>query len=258
MGGDITVTSEVGKGSIFSFQVEIQEGKAEESLNIINKRVVGIDKKQDEYRVLVADDKEENLQVVVRLLNMVGFETKEAVNGIDAISKFEEWNPHLVLMDMRMPVMDGYEATRRIKLTEKGKHTPIIALTASSFQDEQKKSFALGMQGHIRKPFRENELFSAIGNVLGIKYIYEDDSPVNHEKYPGDDLPIDASISNLPADLVSQMLNAVAVADLDLLIELIQKIDTNNSDLAKHLMSLAGNYDYDYLQKILSKKENEK
>jgi CheY-like chemotaxis protein len=251
MGGDITLTSEVGKGSVFTFQVEIQEGIAEAVQDMNRKRVVGIKNVRHSYRILVVDDKEENLLVVVNMLKIAGFETKKAVNGEDAIVKFEEWDPHLILMDMRMPVMDGYEAARRIKSTEKGKQTPIIALTASSFEDEQRKTMALGMQGYIRKPFRENELFSTIGNILGIEYIYEDETPAIDEKYHTDHASIVEDISKLPENLVLQMLSAIAVADLDLLIETINSIDNDNSDLARHLMTLANNYDYDYLQQIL-------
>jgi len=257
MGGGITVTSEVGKGSVFTFQVEIKIGKAGAHENIIRKRVAGIEKGQENYRILVVDDKVENLQVVVNLLKMVGFETMEAVNGVEAITKFEAWNPHLILMDMRMPVMDGYEATRRIKLTEKGTLTPIVALTASSFENERRKTIALGMQGHIRKPFRESELFGTIGNVLGIKYIYEEESSITHEKYYASNEAIADDISKLPSKLVSQMIDAVAVADLDRLIELIHTIESSNLDLAYHLIDLANNYDYTYLKQLLIKKEVE-
>jgi PAS domain S-box-containing protein len=257
MGGDITVSSEVGKGSIFTFKVEIQKGKVEGIQNMVVKRVIGFEKAVENYRILVVDDKEENLKVVVNLLGLVGFETKEAENGEDAIVKFEEWNPHLILMDMRMPILDGYEATRRIKLTEKGKQIPIVALTASSFEDEQRKIGELGISGFIRKPFRESELFGTIGNVLGIKYIFDDEPTFDDENYQITDAELVEQIKQLPTNLVDQMQNAAIVADIDLLIDLIRRIDPENSDLAQHLMVLANNYDYEYLQRILSKKEIE-
>ena len=257
MGGDISLKSEVGKGSVFTFNVEIQMGKAGDVQNITRKRVLCIDNGENVYRILVVDDKEENLQVVVNLLNMVGFETLEAVNGEDAIAKFEAWDPHLVLMDLRMPVMDGYEATRRIRSIEKGKRIPIIALTASSFEDERKKSMALGMQGHIRKPFRESELFGTIGNVLGIKFIYEDELPSDKETYESDSETIAEDIAKLPDKLIKQIQDAVAVADLGLLIELISTIDSGKPELTKYLTNLANNFDYDYLEKVVRKKEIE-
>ncbi len=255
MGGNITVSSEIGIGSLFTFYVEMKEGKMEAMESKTTKRVIGMDKNQKNYRILVVDDKQENLKVAVNLLKLVGFETNEAVDGLDAITKFEQWNPHLILMDMRMPVMDGYEATRRIKSTEKGKQTPIVALTASTFEEEKKKTKTLGMQGYIHKPFRESELFGTIGKILGIKYIYEDTTLLPPAKYHNDDKAIAKDISKLPNSLILLMQNAVAVADLDLLIELINSIESDNPELAHQLMTLARNYDYNYLNKILNNKK---
>ena len=256
MGGDITVSSQVGKGSVFTFQVNIKEGKFEYVEPNSSKHVICIDKGSKTYRILCVDDKEENLKVVVNLLKLVGFETIEAVDGEDAIAKFEAWEPDLILMDMRMPVMDGYEATRLIKSTEKGKQTPIVALTASSFEEERKKMAVLGMQGYIRKPFSENELFDAIAKILDIKYIYKDETPYDKEKYLNDDEAIIDDIAKLPNSIVFNMLDALAVADLDRLIELINSIESDNPELAQQLKIFANNYDYDHLQQILNHRKN--
>ncbi|MBP1670964.1 MAG: Aerobic respiration control sensor protein ArcB [Bacteroidetes bacterium] len=185
----------------------------------------------------------------------MGFHTNEAVNGEDAIAKFVEYKPHLILMDMRMPVMDGYEATRRIKSMENGDKTPIIALTASTFEEERNRIASLRMQGYIRKPFRENELFSTIEKVLGIKYIYEEETSLKKTNEIMDDGEVSGDIAKLPESLVSEMLEAISVADLDLLMKLIDSIDPSNSELAQYLRTLAMNYDYDHFQYILTKKE---
>ena len=255
MGGNITVSSEVGKGSVFTFHVEIKEGDLKAIDTNTTKGVVGIDKDDSTYRILVVDDKKENLEVAVTLLKIVGFETNEAVNGEDAIAKFEEWNPDLILMDMRMPVMDGYEAIRRIKSTKKGKLTPIVALTASTFEDELKKIDALGIQGYIRKPFRENELFHTIGKILGITYIYEDEALAIPSDYLSDAAIVRKAVAKLPNSLLLKMQNALAVADLDLLVQLIESMQQNDSELAQQLLNLVKNYDYDRLQQLLNKKE---
>ena len=252
MGGNISVTSEVGKGSIFTFKVEIVESDSDKVKEPNPKQIISFEKGQKVYRVLVVDDKVENLKVVVKFLSMVGFETKEAVNGVDAIEKFEEWEPDLILMDMRMPVMDGYEATRLIKLTDKGKDTPIIAVTASSFEDEQKRIDLLNLQGHIRKPFRKNELYTCIGKVLGINYIYDEVTSSPKTNIPDADM-ISKGVINLPDKLLLQMSNALAVADLDLLIKHIKSIETINPELTRYLLTLANNYDYEKLQQVLKK-----
>jgi CheY-like chemotaxis protein len=252
MGGNISVSSEPGKGSVFTFDVVIKNGNAEAVNTNITKRVVGIAKPKVAHRILVVDDKDENLKVVVNLLKLVGFETNEALDGKEAIEKFGKWKPHLILMDMRMPGMDGYEATRLIKGTEKGKQTPIVALTASAFEDERRKIELLGMQGYIRKPFRENELFSTLGKILDIEYIYEE-TPDNLEyKYDDNKELIPGDITKLPKQLVLQMTDALAVADLDLLVDLIESIDKDNNEIAQKLLNLARNYEYENLQQLLN------
>jgi len=256
MGGGITVSSELGKGSVFTFRVEIKEGNSAISEKNEPKGVIGIVQGVSPFRILVVDDQKDNLKVASTLLRLVGFETKEALNGADAIAKFEDWNPHLILMDMRMPVMDGYEATKRIKSTAKGIQTPIVALTASTFEDELKKIDSLGIQGYIRKPFKENELFNTIGKILGIKYIYEDEILATPTKYTTDNSTLEQDIAKLPNNLLLKMQNALAIADLDLLIQLIKSIEPNNMDLVRQLMHMVVNYDYDQLQQILNRKES--
>ena len=255
MNGNITVASQEGKGSVFTVNVEIKEGTPEAGETVITRQVTGIDNPQETYRILVVDDKEENRQVVVNFLQLVGFQTNEAINGEDAITKFEQWNPHLIIMDKQMPVMDGYEATRHIRETEKTGKTPIIVVTASGLNNEKENATTPDIQGYIRKPFRESELFSAIGKALGIGYIYEEDTTTNTlSRYQVNPKAIVEDISKLPTSLVSQMLEAVEGADFHLLIQLIKTIGNENAELVTHLLSKANNYDYDYLQKILISK----
>ncbi|MEI7895864.1 MAG: response regulator, partial [bacterium] len=256
MGGNITVASEEGKGSVFTFHAELKEGKSEVMNVDLTKRVICIANPQGTYRVLVVDDKKENRQVLERFLRLVGFETQEAVNGEDAIAKFEAWEPHLILMDMRMPVMDGYEAIRLIKSTEKGKPTPVIALTASSLEEEKINAFNLDIQGCILKPFRESELFSTIASVLGIEYIYEEEKTVDSpSNYPDNAARIDEDMAQLPDDLILLMQKAVNSANLSHLIEIISGIEIDNSELSKHLMTLALDYKYDHLLQLLNKRK---
>ncbi len=259
MGGNITVTSEAGKGSVFTINVEIKVGEPEVREASVTKRVTGIDNPKDVYRVLVVDDKKENRDVMGSFLRMVGFETTEAVDGKDAIAKFEQWNPHLILMDMRMPVMDGYEATRRIKSTEKGKQTPIIAVTASSLEDEKKNVLKLDIQGYIPKPFHENELFETIGRVLGINYLYEEETTANAlSRYLNNDEIVDEDIAKLPEEVVLQMKHAVETADFHLLTAYIERIEKDYPELSRHLMAQATDFNYVYLLQVLKKRKNER
>ncbi|MEI6577747.1 MAG: PAS domain S-box protein [Bacteroidota bacterium] len=253
MGGNVTVASEEGKGSVFTVTVEIKQGAHEHREASSTKRVTGIDTTHEAYRVLVVDDKEENRQVLTNFLKLAGFITNEAVDGTDAIAKFEQWEPHLILMDMRMPGMDGYEATQQIKSTEKGKYTPVIAVTASIFEDEKKKAFALEIQGYIHKPFRESELFETIGNILGIKYIYEEEkSDDAQSRYLNNDEIVDKDITKLSEKLTLQMKNAVESADFHLLTRYIKSVENDYPELCRHLLTQAEHFNYNYLLQVLT------
>jgi CheY-like chemotaxis protein len=100
-------------------------------------RVVALAPNQPQYRILVVDDRDYNRQLLVKLLEPLGFEVQEATNGTEAIEIWDSYSPHLIWMDIRMPVMDGYEATKRIKSTTKGQATAVIALTASVWEEEK-------------------------------------------------------------------------------------------------------------------------
>ncbi|MEI6389344.1 MAG: response regulator, partial [Spirochaetota bacterium] len=256
MGGDISVTSEAGKGSVFTFHVGIGEGEGLAITAVKSRRIIGIKDRQEPARILIVDDRQENRRVIAKLLGYAGFQTNEADNGNEAIAIFSEWEPHLILMDMRMPVMNGYEATRRIKSTDRGKGTPIVVLTASSFVEERKKEIAGLVQGYIRKPFHEDELFAVIGKALGIDYIYAEETAQPSAGNVMDSGGIsEEDLAGLPDHLFSQMREALAVADFGLLAKLIGSIDVAHSAFAGRLCILADNYDFIGLQEALDPRE---
>ena len=176
------------------------------------------------------------------------------MNGMEAVEKVKEWDPDLILMDLRMPVMDGYEATRIIKSTDKGALIPIIALTASAYEDEFQKADHSGLSGYIRKPFRENELFAVIGKALGISYLYENEPAMSVFGDSNGEVLADSSLESMPAELVTLMLDALAVADLNRLLYLINGMDQDHPVLSQYLLNLAKNYEYEKLLRILNKK----
>ena len=156
MGGDITFTSEVGKGSTFRLEIDIEEGSES---GIMDKTkpacVVGLEAGQRVPRILVAEDNDESRELLVRLLQTTGFEVREAEDGKRAIEVFEAWKPDFIWMDVRMPIMDGTEATRYIKESKAGESTRIVALTAHALEEEREQILATGYDDFVRKPFRE-------------------------------------------------------------------------------------------------------
>src|SRR3954447_2607965 len=177
MGGDITVTSQVGKGSIFVVHLPLTEGEAQAVQARDNPRhVMGLRPGQATCRVLIADDVEDNRQLLAQLLAPIGFEVRLATNGSEAVGEFEQWRPHLILMDFGMPVMDGHEAIRRIRAMPGGEDTKIIAVTASAMDDNRQELMEVGADDFIGKPFREAELFQKIHAHVGVEYQYAEDS----------------------------------------------------------------------------------
>jgi len=256
MNGDIKVSSEEGKGTVFTFFVEIEEGDSEIVEVVSPKRVLSIKNREGSYRVLIVDDNSDNLKVIVSLLELVGFEVYTAINGKDAVAKFEENNPDLILMDIRMPVMDGYEAISQIRNSEKGVFVPIVALTASAFEEDHSKIEKCDIQAVLRKPFREHELFSVIGEILNINYLYDEEELMDKVPEYQEASGLEEDVKQLPDDLIEKMKEVVAVADLDSLITLINQIDKKQSQFINILLFHANNFDYSFFEKILTLKHS--
>lgn len=132
------------------------------------RRVAGLAPNQPEWRVLIADDNAQNRSLLLHLLSPIGFKLQEAVDGQHAIALWQAWKPNAILMDLRMPVMDGYEAMLKIRQTEQGKNTVIIAITA---EDYERRAIAAGFDDYIQKPFRIQTVLLKLAVHLSIQYI---------------------------------------------------------------------------------------
>jgi CheY-like chemotaxis protein len=254
MGGFISVTSIVGKGSTFHFEIPIQEGEeCQTPTKEKQRRVVCVRPDQGAIRVLIADDKETNRLLLSQMLSSAGFQTKEVANGAEAVEAVDAWNPRIVLMDMAMPVMDGYEATRRLKTSRDREETLIIAVTASAFEEDRKRVMSAGADGYLAKPFKEAELFALIGALTGVEYLYEEDR-VGEQASKLADVAAEMreSIAALPPDLVNQVRDAAEGADLDRLNELVGQLAKNQPMLAKRMQEMAARFEYEALIELFS------
>jgi len=246
MDGTLTVESKPGEGSRFSVRVPLQHSGEAVSPKSDFRRIVDLETEGKEYRILLVDDKKENRDVLRALLEPMGFALKEAEDGEKALEIFDEWSPHTVLMDMRMPVMDGYEATRRIKATEKGSSVPVIALTAFAFEDDEQKALQAGVNGYLRKPFRPEELFLTLGEALGLHCVRAEES------IKGDAPLTREELSVLPAEMRSAMRTSVKSGDMAGLKEQIAAARSVDGTAAEKLLKLARRYDYEKLAFLLS------
>ena len=226
MGGEISITSVVGQGTIFNFDIKITKVNATDIEDKQpTRRVVALEPNQPRYRILIVDDKWNNRQLLLRLLNPLGFELKEASNGKEAIEVWETFEPHLIWMDMRMPVLDGYEATKQIKTQLKGQATAIIALTASTLEEQRAVILSAGCDDFVRKPFREQVIFDKIAQYLGVRYIYEELSPP-HAAVVKHDSSLQASLANMPSEWVKELYEAANLIDNEQILQLLEQIPT--------------------------------
>ena len=254
MGGKLTVTSQEGKGSCFHFEVLLGLADAVvQRQKPAARRVIGLEPGSGPFRVLIVDDIPTNRTLLIELLRPVGFEVSEASNGVEALAVFEQWSPHVVLMDLRMPVMDGYEATRRLKATAAGHATPIIGVTASVFEQSRNQILSAGVDAYIRKPFRSEELFETLEKVLGLRYVLAKESagPVENRTLTAE------SLAALPKALLQAMRQAVAGGDMGQLTKLISEVEKLGLAAAGGLQALADRYDYEQLDGWLRQGEGE-
>ncbi|HXW00657.1 MAG TPA: response regulator, partial [Anaerolineae bacterium] len=257
LGGDITVNSQVGQGTIFTFHIQAQPATQSEIVNqkskIVN-RVIALEPGQPPYRILVVDDKWANRQLLLKLLNPLGFEMREAQNGQEALEVWQEFAPHLIWMDMRMPVMDGFEATRRIKARSNGQATAIIALTASSLEEERAIILSAGCDDFVRKPFREAEIFELMSKYIGVRYVYEAVSPAGEDASLRPQVSLEnlrSKIGALPLDLQMQLKEGTELGDLEIIEGIITEIRRCDPALGETLGRLANNFEYDRMLSLI-------
>ena len=253
MGGDITVTSTLGKGSQFGFEAPVGRGNAGVAVRqAAPRRVIGIAGGNERPRILVVDDQPANLDWLIKLLAVIGFSVRGANDGAAAIRSWREWNPRLILMDVHMPVMDGLEATRRIKADARGKDTIVVALTASAMDDDRRAVSDSGADAFLTKPCREEELLELMGTRLNVTYDYEQTGESEGGSLTGAAALNPERLGQLPIELVEELRNAIVGGKKQLFDTLIGQVrKTGDSGLADALKQLADKYEYDVLTESL-------
>jgi signal transduction histidine kinase/ActR/RegA family two-component response regulator len=174
MGGWLELESQLGAGTTIRFELPLEaastvEATASESLP----RQVMLAPGQPEYRILVVDDHRAARQLLVRLLSPIGFQVREAADGLEAVEAWRAWSPHVVCMDERMPVLDGREAARRIKGAPGGSRTLIVALTASGLEEDHAGLRVAGYDAFLLKPYSETELLRVLQHHLNFRFAHE-------------------------------------------------------------------------------------
>jgi signal transduction histidine kinase/CheY-like chemotaxis protein len=255
MDGSITVESQVGRGSLFRVRLpaEIAAASDVKTSDDGHPRVIGLTPGQPSRRILIVEDNRENRLLLGSLLREVGFEIREARNGKEGIDLFEQWQPDFIWMDMRMPVVDGYEATRRIRSLAGGEMVKIVALTASTFKEQHPDILAAGCDDAVYKPFRVHEIFETMARLLDIAYLREEKG---EQAIPPEKMQLNAEmLTDLPGELLQKLRQATLALNREAALEVIAQIADQAPEVAAGFKKLVDNYQLAELRDLLSEKD---
>jgi len=257
MDGEIRVESELGRGTLFKVNIPFKLAEAgtavpEKSPAAV---VIGLQADQPEWRILVVDDNQENRLLLTTLLTRAGFTVREAENGATAVTLFQTWQPHFIWLDMRMPVLDGYAAARKIRALTGGETVKIVAITASALVEEQGPILAAGCDGVVRKPFQGQEIFEAMARYLGVAYRTKEDKVGLAEVQTGD-ITV-AMLAALPPEMRQELRETTLTLNREATLEVIERIADQNPNTAVGLRILVQNFQMGRLEELLAKAEQE-
>jgi len=252
MDGEIGLSSIPGKGSVFFFEIPVNSPNSSGEIFTEKEQnqVIGLAEGQKSYRLLIVEDKFENRLLLRSLLEPIGFELREASNGKEAVNEYNNWQPDLIWMDIRMPVMDGTEATKIIRAAENDYGVKIVALTAHALEEERLEILEAGCDDFIRKPYREIEIFNTLKKHLGIQFLYE-------EKQLDDAKQIciieSESFELIPSELIKELQDAIILLDEQQSLNVIEKIREYDSDLSESLTQMVKDLRYKEILETLNR-----
>ena len=173
MGDQIKVESIYGKGSKFWFDLDLREADNWEEPDSVKSSQIVVGYQGEKKKILIVDDRWENRSVIINMLDPIGFEVIEASNGQEGLEKAHECQPDLIIADLTMPVIDGFEMTRRLRKSPKFRNTIIIASSASVFSFDRQQSREAGCNDFVPKPVQNEELLNTLQNYLKLQWIYD-------------------------------------------------------------------------------------
>jgi PAS domain S-box-containing protein len=250
LGGDIQAQSMLGKGSCFTLELPLIEGT---TASIVRRpehyQFIQLKPECQPCRILIVDDQEDSRKVLMTILTTAGFYPCEASGALEGLALFDSFHPDAVLMDLRMPIMNGIEVTRRLRRQEAGKKVPIIAVTASAFDEDRKRALEGGMNDFIGKPFHDTDVLESLGRHLGVEYLYSDNdldvtpapiliSSVRWTK---------ADLTHVPRHLLEDLRTATVAAEFDKVLRLVDLLEEYAPLAAREFRRLVHAFDYQTL-----------
>jgi len=253
MGGELSVRSKLGIGSTFTLSIPLPaaDGAGEE---LSHRRVLNLAPGQPHYRCLVADDMEENRLLFENLLERLGFEVRSTANGKEAVDAWRAWKPDVVWMDIRMPVLDGYEATRQLREEESHHalgHTLVIAVTASAFDHDREHIREAGFDDFVAKPFLQNTIIERLSRHLGVQWQYGDDETERRETQAPALAVTDERIAAIPLALRLRLKHALVCGDVEAAISEVNELREMDGPVAEMFHGMISMYRFDRVLDLL-------
>jgi two-component system sensor histidine kinase/response regulator len=256
MGGDIQVSSNLGVGSLFTFDVTItQVANSKFKTPKSQLEIVALQQQQPQPKILVADDMADSRLLLIRILTDMGFSVDSVTNGQEAVNLSQIWQPNLILMDMRMPVMDGLVATKKIK-SLLGKETKVIALTASAFEENRQAILASGCDDFLAKPITREILLKKISQHLEVEYIYQPQSsnelsPIQKQENKNiNEEEIQKLLLQTSSDWRRKVNQSATECNDDIILELIAQIKDEYPQLAQAIEDLTMNFQFKKIMQL--------
>jgi signal transduction histidine kinase/CheY-like chemotaxis protein len=255
MGSTLEVKSELGKGSVFSFELDLPEAKewAKNTKSSQDGLIVGV--KGDPPKVIIIDDRWENRSVVVNLLTPIGFIVFEAENGQEGLDKIVEIQPNLVISDILMPILDGYELVKALRKLPSFANLAVIVSSASVFQSDMQKSIDIGANEFLPKPIQADSLLNTIKSLLKLEWIYEDNlQPKNKQLLTTPEIAVKVVPPSNEDLLILYNLSRKGLIN-DLLQELIriEQIDNKFIPFVQHLREFAKTFKLKQVRNYIEK-----
>ncbi|MBF0266619.1 MAG: response regulator, partial [Gammaproteobacteria bacterium] len=261
MGGSVGVTSIVNRGTTFFAKIPYRPAKTKDIIVPDEQseayEVIGLDKDQKNIKILIVEDNEDNRLLLKRILDVLGLQVREAENGQQAVELFKQWQPDLIWMDRRMPIMDGEQATREIRALEKGKNVCIVALTASALRTEKNKIISIGMDDFISKPYLPEEIYQCMEKHLGLRYQFKNKAatqPLINDTLSKSELV--KALCEQSSDVKQELYQAAVLLDNEAIQPIVDIIHKNNEQLADSLLQLASEFQYDVIIELLDTIKN--
>ncbi|NJR48943.1 MAG: response regulator [Leptolyngbyaceae cyanobacterium CSU_1_3] len=256
MGGRLLVRSTLGQGTCFTVELPIRQAIAPLSpCPPNNLQVIGLAPGQPLYRILVVDDQPDNRSLLIHQLQPLNLPIQEATNGQEAIALWQQQHSHIVIMDLWMPGTDGLQATQQIRqLQTFEKSTPkIIMLSASILDRDRVRAFEAGCDAFLSKPLRAPDLFAAIAQCLGVRYLYADKQRQHPQKAsePKNQIHKKAfEIGAIDPILAAHLYQAANCCDDQQILQLLDQMPTALEE-AHTLRKLAGQFQFGQILELL-------